>query len=182
MTELELIIEQTTGYKNSRQGTADFMLARPELLDQFLFSCFEIDNPNHYKACWAMELMAYEKPEWLQPHLDLICSKSQILTNESAIRPLAKVLYLLLESHYRKTDYRITLTETQRQNLIETNFDWLINDAKVAAKAQAMRSLYLLGNEYDWIHPELKTILVKDFSSHTAAYKAVSKHILKKLK
>ncbi|WPR72687.1 hypothetical protein SLW70_06035 [Flavobacterium sp. NG2] len=182
MTELESIIEQTTGYKNSRQSTADYMLARPELLDLFLFSCFEIDNPNHYKACWAMELMAYEKLEWFQPYLDLICSKSQKLTNESAIRPIAKVLYLLLEAHYKKTDDRITLTEEQRQDLIETNFDWLINDAKVAAKVYAMRCLYLLGNEYDWIHPELKTILVKDFSTHTAAYKAVSKHILKKLK
>ncbi len=182
MTDLELIIEQTTGYKNSRQNTADYMLARPELLNDFLFSCFEIDNPNHYKACWAMELMAYEKLEWLQPYLDLICSKSQLLTNESAIRPIAKVLYLLIESHYKKTDNSITLTEVQRKVLIETNFDWLINDTKVAAKVYAMRCLFLFGKEFDWIHPELKIILVKDFRLHTPAYKAVSKHILKKLK
>lgn len=180
MTELELLIDQTTGYKNSRQGTADFMLARPELLNCFLFYCFEIQNPNHYKACWALELMAYEKLEWLQPHLDLICSQSKNLSNESAIRPLAKILFLLLEAHYKKN--QIQLTETQIQYLIEINFDWLINDAKVAAKAYAMRCLFLLGKEYDWIHPELKTILVKDFSTHTAAYKAVSKQILKKLK
>lgn len=45
-----------------------------------------------------------------------------------------------------------------------------------------MRSLQLLGKEYDWIHPELETILTKDFSAHTAAYKAVSKDILKKIK
>ncbi|GIZ07360.1 hypothetical protein [Flavobacterium sp. UMI-01] len=180
MTELELLIEQTTGYKNSRQNTANFILARPELLEQFLFYCFEIDNPNHYKACWALELISYEKLEWFQPYLDLICSKSQTLTNESAIRPLSKILYLILEAHYRKNS--IQLTEKQLQYLIETNFDWLINDSKVAAKAHAMRCLFLLGTQYPWIHPELKTIITKDFSTHTAAYKAVSKQLLKKLK
>lgn len=155
-------------------------MAQPELLDLFFDICFDIDNPDHYKACWAMELIAYEKLDWFQNYLSLICEKSKLLTHESAIRPLAKVVFMLIEAD--NNNQTIQLTNEQRQELIETNFDWLINDSKVAAKVYAMRSLFVLGKEYDWIHPELKTILAKDFSEHTAAYKAVSKQILKKLK
>jgi hypothetical protein len=39
-----------------------------------------------------------------------------------------------------------------------------------------------LGQHYDWIHPELKTVITKDFPNHTAAYKAVAKEVLKKIK
>ena len=45
-----------------------------------------------------------------------------------------------------------------------------------------MRTLYNLGKHYDWIYPELKTILNKDFPNHSAAYKAVAKEVLKKIK
>ncbi|GEC72407.1 hypothetical protein SAMN05443543_10855 [Flavobacterium flevense] len=181
MSELTAIIAQTTGYKNSRQASADYVIARAELMDDFMRICFENKNPDHYKACWVMELIAYEKLNWLQKYLNLICSKSKILTNESAIRPLSKVIFLLIEAHYKTSKNEIHFTENQRQELIELNFDWLITDTKVASKVYAMRSLQLLGKEYDWIHPELQTILAKDFSNQTAAYKAVSKHILKKI-
>ncbi|WP_418262086.1 hypothetical protein [Flavobacterium faecale] len=181
MNELTTIIAHTTGYKNSRQDTADYVLAHPELLNEFISICFQSENPDHYKACWALELIAIEQLEWLQDYLPLICTRSKILTNESAIRPLSKVLFLLLESHYKKTAHAIHFTKEQLQEMIELHFDWLITDCKVAAKVYAMRCLYLLGKEYDWIHPELKTILEKDFCTHTPAYKAVSKHILKKI-
>ncbi|MES2240945.1 MAG: hypothetical protein V4497_11875 [Bacteroidota bacterium] len=182
MNELAAIIAQTTGAKNSRQAAADFVIAHPELLDSFMAICFEIENPDHYKACWAMELIALEKLDYLQEYLALICSKSKTLTNESAIRPLSKTIFLLLEAHYKSSKEDFLFIEEQRQELIEVNFDWLITNTKVASKVYAMRSLQLLGKEYNWIHPELQTILTKDFSNHTAAYKAVSKDILKKIK
>lgn len=182
MNELAAIIAHTTGYKNSRQATADFIITNPKLMPDFMQICFENQNPDHYKACWAMELIAFEKLNWFQEYVSLICSKSKILNNESAIRPLSKVIFLLLEAHYKTTKTGIHFTESQLQELIEINFDWLITDTKVAAKAYAMRSLFLLGKEFNWIHPELKTILSKDFSHHTAAYKAVSKQLLKKIK
>lgn len=181
MTELTTIITQTTGYKKSRQAAADFIMARPELMDDFMKISFEIQNPDHYKACWAMELIALKKLTVFKEYLTLICSKSKMFTNESAIRPLSKIIFLLIEAHYKTSKNKIHFTEEQRQELIEINFDWLITDTKVASKVYAMRSLQLLGKEYDWIHPELETILTKDFSNHTAAYKAVSKDILKKI-
>ena len=139
MNELATIVAKTTGYKNSRQATANYVMANVNLIDDLMQICFENQNPDHYKACWVMELIAYEKLNWFQDYISLICSKSKILNNESAIRPLSKVIFLLLEAHYKTTKTEIHFTESQLQDLIEINFDWLITDTKVAAKAYAMR-------------------------------------------
>src|SRR5690348_12579109 len=113
MSELTKIIAQTTGYKISRQATADFIIVHHELMDDFMQICFEIQNPDHYKGCWAMELIAYKKLNYFQEYLDLICSKSKILTNESAIRPLSKIIFLLIEAHYKTSENEIYFTEAQ---------------------------------------------------------------------
>jgi hypothetical protein len=62
------------------------------------------------------------------------------------------------------------------------NFYWLINDSKVANKAYTIRTLYLLGKHFDWIHPELKIISEKEYISHSNAYKALAREVFKKLK
>ena len=76
----------------------------------------------------------------------------------------------------------ILLSENQLQQITETCFDWLIKDTKVASKCYAIRALHLLGKHFDWVHPELKIILEKDYINHSAAYKAVGREILKKIK
>lgn len=110
------------------------------------------------------------------------CSNLKILKDESSMRPIAKVTQLLIKSHYKKNENCIKLSEENLQDCIEASFDWLINDTKVATKAYSIRTLYILGNYYDWIHPELKVIIDKDFGDHSAAYKAVAKEVLKKIK
>ena len=90
-------------------------------------------------------------------------------------------MQLLVKSHYRKEENGIVFSEENLQNCIETSFEWLINDVKVATKAYSIRTLYILGNHYDWIHPELQIILNKDFGNHSAAYQAVAKEVLKKI-
>ena len=77
--------------------------------------------------------------------------------------------------------YREKLSERQIQQFIETSFDWLISDTKVAAKAYAMEILFELGKHYDWIHPELKQIISQDYSKHSAGYKARARMILKEI-
>jgi hypothetical protein len=67
------------------------------------------------------------------------------------------------------------------QAITEACFDWLITDTKVASKCYAIRILHLLGNQFYWIHPELKIILEKEYRNHSAGYKAVFREILKKI-
>jgi hypothetical protein len=181
-SELHSKLDYVNAYRENRLKVAQEILENKHLFDELISLCFLPSNKNNHKACWILEFVCYEELNWLQSHLDFFCSNLKILKDESAIRPIAKVVQLLIKSHYKKDENSIFLTEENLQNCIETSFDWLINDVKVATKAYSIRTLYILGNYYDWIHPELKIILDKDYSDHSAAYKAVAKEVLKKIK
>jgi hypothetical protein len=169
-----------SGFRENRQILADEVLLNPSLLIELVPLCFQISDTNSPKACWILELFCYQKLEELNPYLDYFCSNIKLLISESAIRPMAKVCQLVVISHFKKKE--IQLTEHQLQAITEACFDWLITDTKVASKCYAIRTLYLLGSQFDWIHLELKVILEKDYANHSAAYRAVSREILKKIK
>ncbi len=180
-SELQEKLDYVTACRANRSLAAQDILENQSLFAELVSLCFSNSDKNHHRACWVLEFVSYEELLWLQPHLDFFCSNLQYLKDESAIRPIAKVIQLLVKSHYKKTEDSIVLSEENLQNCIEISFDWLINDVKVATKAYSIRTLYLLGNHYDWIHPELRIILNKDFGDHSAAYKAVAKEVLRKI-
>ncbi len=177
-TEFQKRLDSVTGYKASRQQYANEVLANLELFHELFRLCFQT-SANTSKACWVLELVCYKKLTWLQEYLDFFCSNIKNLTDDGAIRAISKVCLLLTISHFKKKE--IILSENQLQQITETCFDWLIKDTKVASKCYAIRSLHLLGKQYDWVYPELKIILEKDYRHHSAAYKAVAREILKKI-
>jgi hypothetical protein len=179
-TEFQKKLDSVTGHKANRLKYADEVLQNPELFPELLRLCFLASNKNASKSCWILELVCYEKLEWLQEHLDFFCSNVKNISNQSAIRALSKICLLLSISHFKKKE--IVLTKNQLQQITETCFDWLVTDTKVASKCYSIRALHLLGNHFDWIHLELKVVLDKDYTSHSAAYKAVGREILKKIK
>lgn len=179
-SEFQKNLDYVTGHRANRQKYADEVLNNLELFSELIQLCFQISNKNSSKACWILEFVCYQKLEWLTAHLDFFCSQIKNLKDESSIRPAAKICQLLVFSHYKEK--KAVLSEKHLEEITESSFDWLINDTKVASKAYSMRTLYLLGQHYDWIHPELKIIITKDFPNHSAAYKAVAKEVLKKLK
>ena len=89
---------------------------------------------------------------------------------------------LLAQAHVNKNDETISLSENNLKKITEACFDWLITDNKVAAKAYSIRTLFALKNHFDWIQPELKQILEQDYKKHSAAYQAVAREVLKKMK
>ncbi|WP_202703306.1 hypothetical protein [Flavobacterium sp. UGB4466] len=180
-SELQTKLDYVKAYRENRLTVANEVLENPPLFKELVSICFSPSDKNNHKACWIMEFVSYEELIWLQPYLDFFCSNLKILKDESAIRPIAKIVQLLVKAHYSKIEKGISLSETNLQDCIEASFDWLINDVKVATKAYSIRTLYLLGNHYDWIHPELQVILNKDYGNHSAAYKAVAKEVLKKI-
>jgi hypothetical protein len=181
-SELQKKLDYVSAYRENRLKVAQEILENPGLFDELVSICFSPCDKNNHKACWILEFVSYEELIWLQAHLDFFFTNLKNLKDESAIRPIAKVTQLLVKSHYKKEENGIVLSETNLQDCIEASFDWLINDVKVATKAYSIRTLYVLGNYYDWIHPELKIILDKDYGDHSAAYKAVAKEVLKKIK
>jgi len=117
------------------------------------------------------------------PYLDQLINLAPNVYQHPAVRPIAKIFEYLMISYYQEksTVVRKSLTTTHRQKMTEICFDWLITDQKVAAKVYSMTSLYLLGTEFDWIHPELKITLENNYAKGSAAYKARSRMTLKKL-
>jgi hypothetical protein len=75
----------------------------------------------------------------------------------------------------------LTLTTKQEQQITESCFDWLISENRKVATKASIRALYELGKKYDWLS-ELQRILTDDYHKHSAAYKAVAREILKKIK
>lgn len=162
-------------YRKDREDLRDAALENPLYLEEVIQLAFAPTDPNHHKACWVLELICEKQLEVIYPYIEQLCNTLSLYTNESAIRPIAKVMVFLTHQ------YREKLSESQRQKLIETSFDWLISDTKVAAKAYAMEILFELGKYYDWIHPELKQILSQDYTKHSAGYQARARMILKEL-
>lgn len=178
-TEFEKKLDSVTAHRVNRHKYADEVLQNPELFPELIQLCFQNSDKNKAKACWILELVCSENLELIQEHLDFFCSNVQNRSDQSAIRALSKICMLLTLSHFKKA--AIQLNENQLQQITECCFDWLLTDTKVASKCYSIRALHLLGNHFDWIHPELKIILEKDYINHSAAYKAVSREILKKI-
>lgn len=173
-------IANSTAHRPIRDELSGAVLQNPDLLPELLAVAFNIKDKNHHKACWISELVFEAKIEWLSAYLDGFCKTLPHLKNESAMRPIAKICQFAVEHHQKHSSF---LHPEHIQQTIETCFDWLINpETKVATKAYAMRTLYLLGKKEDWIHPELTRILSEDASKHTAAYKAAAKDVLRKIK
>ena len=178
-TDLVSKIDQSTAHRKSRVSLSNFIIRNENLLNDFIEIAFDIQNENHVKAFWSLELVCEKKLKLFVPYIDLFCEVLPKLKDDSAIRPATKICMFLAKSNHRKNG--ISLTQEQEHNLIEALIDRLIQDEKVAAKVYAMKALFVLGKKYDWVHDELKTIISQDYSNHTAAYQAATRNLLKKL-
>ncbi len=133
---------------------------------------------------WALDLALQEDLHLILPSLDKFCDGLLKLTNESAIRSFAKISESLLVAYFQKMDRHVinSLKPEHLETMTEACFDWLIGDHKVAAKAFAMTSLFELGKEFDWIHPELKIILQRGYPLGSAGYRSRARKVLDKIK
>lgn len=178
-TDLASKINQTTAHRKSRVSLSNYIISHEDLLNEFVGIAFDIQNENHVKAFWGLELVCEKKLKLFVPFLDSFCEVLPKLKNDSAIRPATKICMFLAKSNHRENG--ILLTQEQEHNLIEALIDRLIQNEKVAAKVYAMRALFVLGKKHKWVHEELKTIIEQDYSNHSAAYQGATRDLLKKL-
>ena len=168
-------IENSTAHRKSRDYICELALSNVANLKALFAFAFNNTNKNHFKGCWALELVLLQDITLITPYLNNFIIAAPTFKNDAAVRPISKICMLIAQSKH------IALTEKQEQQLIETCLDWLIQNQKVAAKAYAIRALYEFGQKHTWLKEELKTILSQDYNLHSAAYKAVARAILKKL-
>ena len=186
MTTKELYdeLDYVNHSREKRKKYATLVINNPKLLPQVIDIVFKVDDKRSCRAAWLLEFVARENLDAILPYLDTITEQMHTVHLDPAVRPIAKICEYLIEAYYHKdrNQTKNHLNNKHKECIIELSFDYMITNQKVAVKAYSMHSLYLLGKEYDWIHPELATILERDFNSGSAAFKARARHLLKKLK
>jgi hypothetical protein len=170
--------------REHRKKHADLVVSNPDLMPKLLEILFQVNDKASCRAAWLLEFVARENLYSILPYLDIFTEQMHTVHLDSAVRPVAKICEYLIEAYYHRANNhtKAYLKPEHKERIMALSFDYLITHQKVAAKAYSMKTLYLLGKEYHWIHPELATILEKDFNTSTAAFKARARHLLKKLK
>ncbi len=169
--------------RENRRKYANLIISNPELYPKLLYILFMVDDKVSCRAAWVFEFACGENLEAAIPYLDIFTSSIGKVHLDPAVRPVAKVCEYLVKAYYSRQDNAIktALTNEHQERIIEACFDWMINDEKIAPKAYSMNSLYLLGRDHDWIHPELKIILERDFQMQSSGFKARARHIINKI-
>ncbi|WP_299556241.1 adenylosuccinate lyase [Seonamhaeicola sp.] len=183
-TELYDELSYVNHSREKRTYYANLVINNPDLVPGLLDILFKVDDKISPRAAWVFEFMCTDNIEAIIPYLDQFTEHMHKVHLDSAVRPVAKICELLAKAYTSRHDNRIksVLTAIHKERIIETCFDYMINDEKIAPKAYSMNTLFLLGKEYDWVHPELVLILERDFQMQSSGFKARAKHILKKMK
>ncbi|MFT4612627.1 MAG: hypothetical protein ACJA1H_001779 [Glaciecola sp.] len=169
--------------REKRLYYANLVINNRELIPKLLAILYMVDDNISCRAAWVFEFMCGEHLEAGIPYLDQFTENMHRVHLDSAVRPVAKVCEYLIIAYYSKgqNEIKSTLLPKHKEKITEACFDWMINDKKVAPKAYAMSTLFLLGSDYDWIYPELVMILERDYHTQSAAFKARARQILKKI-
>lgn len=169
-------LEKSNASTECRNGLRDYIFKNPDQLPDLIAFGTDLNNKNHHKGVWIIEMIAEVKTEMLLPYIDIICKTISKYKHESAIRGMSRVAYFL------STSKAITLTKSQQEKLVEICLDWLIRDERVACKVYAMKTLHHFGKKEPWIAEEVKEIVGRDYAYQSAGYKAAAREILNRLK
>ncbi len=182
--ELYQSLDYVNHSRTKRAEMSALILENPQWIAPLIKIAFTVDDPVSNRACWVMEFTAKENLSYLFPYLDEFTENLNKVHFDSSVRPMAKICELLMKTYFSKlpNEAQKALTETHLERITSACFDWLIGEHKVAAKAYSMTSLLLLGRKFDWIHPELKMVLERNYAIGSAAYKARARMTLAMIK
>ncbi|WP_297792141.1 adenylosuccinate lyase [uncultured Eudoraea sp.] len=186
MTKAELLesLNYVNGTRYNRQETTELVLDNPGNIAPLMEIAFEDRGSISSKACWILEFIAKKDLKYILMHTDSFIHGISKVHLDSSVRPIAKICEILMKVYFSSSnnDVRDSLKDDHLKRITSCCFDWLIGDHKVAAKAYSMSSLYLLGEKFEWIRPELKLVLEQNFYAGSAAYKARARQILALIK
>ncbi|MFD1292722.1 adenylosuccinate lyase [Lutibacter holmesii] len=164
----------------NRLRVANLVLNNPDLLPFLIEVSFETDNKLSIKAAWSLELVLEQQLDWITPYLDYFTTQISTVVFGSAVRSFSKICNFIAIAYTSKNKSILQefLQKKHIDAIIETGFDWMISNHKVAVKAYTMNALALFGKNYDWVHEELKLIIQQNIIHESAAYKARGKMTL----
>ena len=173
-----------TAARINRLKAADYFIQHPEKINDLVALVFDISYKLHHKAAWVLEFVLEKHLNWIVPHIDLFSNNLSKLKNDSAIRPIAKICQWIAYEyvHNRYNLYFKKITNNHINSIVESSFDWMIGDYKVASKVYSMDTLYHFGSlqnkDLSWVHSELKNIILQNISGGSSGYKSHGKKTL----
>ncbi len=179
MTETQLIqeLEKVTALRENRKRVSNMVLQDMSLLEPLVSIVFRVEEKVSVKAAWVFEFVVKTDFNLVLPYVELLSHKLAKVHFGDAVRSLAKILQIICIEN----DKHQFLTPKQRERFIEITFDWMISKHKVAIKVYAMQTLLYLGRYENWVHQELKTLILKEIDSGSPAYKARGRMTLEQL-
>jgi len=138
------------------------------------------DEKSSYSAR-IFELACKENLEMINPYLDDFCDLLAKIKIHGTVRSCAKICELLMIEFFIKHNrkFHSSIRDQHLEKIIESGFNWMITNQKIAVQAYTMQTLYLLGKKYDWIHIELALILEKNIPTGSTGYKNRGRKVLK---
>ena len=154
-----------------------------DLTGHLLQLVFQEDDTDLWQSSWVFDNVMRKDLSLLLPHITIFCNRLGSLKSESVIRPMAHICELLTMQYFVKENpkFRQQLTVAHLEQIAEACFDWLIGEHKVASKVFAMTSLFYLGSSFDWIRPELKSVIEQQLHQGSAGFKSRGKKTIKLL-
>lgn len=179
---LEQILNSVRNAKRVyRDQGAEAILRQPELLPFLIDYLYSNNKTRSIRSAWVLELVCLFEIRLLLPYLSAFTSRLSTLEQESAIRPVSKIC-TLISKHHAEHPYDQEFKDTTWKNdIIEASFEWLTGEHKIAAQVFAMESLFLLGQNSDWILDELYSILDKEYPDSSAGYQSRARKIMDKI-
>ncbi len=182
---IDFLISVLNNMKNpkkiNRNNAAIIVLEQPKLIKHLVSITFEVDNLLSIKAAWVLEwICTHHGINYVLPYINEFTENIKNLYLDSATRPCAKICEHLATAYTNKQDNETkrTLTNTHIDLIIETGFDWLITDQKIAVRAYTMNALYLFGLEKDWVHKELQHLISSKIIHESKGCEARGRKIL----
>ncbi|TYP96766.1 hypothetical protein C7447_10665 [Tenacibaculum adriaticum] len=177
-----ILIKVENAKRKNRDAAAKTILKTPTLFPYLVSTTFQVDTKLSVRAAWILEwICTHNGLDLLLPHLEEFTKNIHKVHFDGSVRTCAKICKHIATAYTSKNSHKIknVLTNDQIERIIETGFDWLITNQKIAVKAYTMNTLYLFGLQKDWIHPELEHIIRNDVIHQSKGCEARGRKILK---
>jgi hypothetical protein len=150
----------------------------------FLKGILRNEPPFSSKLALSLEFACRDDLKIVHAVYDKFFTVLEVPNLEGSIRSFSKILEMVIRAAYSKKDVLAKLyplSSEQKENSTQACFQWLIGPYKVATQAHAMDCLFWLGSDIDWVHPELREVLLQGYPNGSAGYQARARKILDKI-
>lgn len=142
----------------------------------------ELNAAIAFRAAWLLEYIASHHPGRFLAVVDTFLSRLSNQKNLSCQRHFTNILRVLTHPKAPKL-YRDVLLSADREQLVETVFNWFIDtQTPVAVQANCMDILLNMSGEFNWVRDELKLQIEFLLRDGSPAIQSRGKKVLAKLK